>query len=375
MNVFYFTDHSSVFLSQTDELLTELHEKGHKVTLFTSYQHTNDKYETINYKKYPEYPAFYYLNVISIRKALRTKLFNPINTIFHVRTELLFICVYDALKTICPNATNNILIDIRGAVEEEIKYYSKRSLMLRQLKLMYIRKVRNYSRQMSYVSVVTIRLKKYVMAKYKIEGNRIFVNPCIAGSGFKYDEISRSKIRNELGLTPTDTVVVFMSGGMSQWQNMNDIINVLQKLNIYILILGTSAKMGKNVITIKVDYDKVPQYLSACDVGVIFRDKNIINKVALPVKYCEYIAVGLPVVTNGSIPAIDADIKEYDLGIIRMNKIISMEDLSYLRTRDKAIISKIGQSLYSVYRVTEAYEELYAKIIANFRSTVIHGPE
>jgi hypothetical protein len=368
MRILYFTDYSSVFLSQTDELLRELQRKGHKVTLFTSHHHTNDVYEVINYKKYPEYPSFYHLKVIAIRKAIKKKFIDPENTIFHVRTEILFTCVYDALKTIYPNATNNILIDIRGAVEEEIMYYSKRPLILRHLKMTYIRKVRKYTQHMKYVSVVTGTLKKYVMNKYGTDENRIFVNPCIAGSGFKHDVTNRAKIRNELGLSPIDIVVVFMSGGMSQWQNMSDIVNALQKLNIYILVLGTSKVIGKNVITMKVTYEKVPQYLSACDIGVIFRDKNIINKVALPVKYCEYIAVGLPVVTNGSIPSIDADIKKYDLGVIRSDKHISMADLSNLLSKDKSITASIAHSLYSVHHVTKAYEELYAKILVNYRS-------
>ena len=45
----------------------------------------------------------------------------------------------------------------------------------------------------------------------------------------------------------------------------------------------------KNVINKFVDYYEIPNYLNAADIAVIWRENSIVNKVASPVKFSEYI--------------------------------------------------------------------------------------
>jgi len=47
-----------------------------------------------------------------------------------------------------------------------------------------------------------------------------------------------------------------------------------------------------------VPYEEVTKYLNAVDFAVVWRDNNIVNKVASPVKFSEYVCTGLPVIAN-----------------------------------------------------------------------------
>jgi glycosyltransferase involved in cell wall biosynthesis len=54
-----------------------------------------------------------------------------------------------------------------------------------------------------------------------------------------------------------------------------------------------------HVVVRSVDSDSVPRYLAACDAGVCFLGKHPSKEASSPTKYGEYLASGLPVVTNG----------------------------------------------------------------------------
>ena len=57
----------------------------------------------------------------------------------------------------------------------------------------------------------------------------------------------------------------------------------------------------KNYCVISVTPNDVYRYLSACDYGLLFRDKDIINFVSRPTKMLEYQSVGLEIIHNNTI--------------------------------------------------------------------------
>jgi hypothetical protein len=52
---------------------------------------------------------------------------------------------------------------------------------------------------------------------------------------------------------------------------------------------------------LSVEPKKLDRYLCACDSGLLFRDKDIINWVSRPTKMLEYQAAGLQVIHNHTI--------------------------------------------------------------------------
>ena len=60
----------------------------------------------------------------------------------------------------------------------------------------------------------------------------------------------------------------------------------------------------------------MPKYLNAADAAIIWRDKSIVNKVASPVKFSEYVCCGLPVIANKTVDMINNYILKNDCGLL-----------------------------------------------------------
>jgi glycosyltransferase involved in cell wall biosynthesis len=60
----------------------------------------------------------------------------------------------------------------------------------------------------------------------------------------------------------------------------------------------------------------VPRYLAAADVGLLPRDENLVNRVASPVKFAEYLASGIPVILSDGIGDYSELVRSGDLGAV-----------------------------------------------------------
>jgi glycosyltransferase involved in cell wall biosynthesis len=58
---------------------------------------------------------------------------------------------------------------------------------------------------------------------------------------------------------------------------------------------------AEDVTVLGVPHHEVPRYLAAGDIGLLLREPSLVNAVASPVKFAEYLAAGLPVVLTEGI--------------------------------------------------------------------------
>jgi len=58
------------------------------------------------------------------------------------------------------------------------------------------------------------------------------------------------------------------------------------------------------MFSINLSLSEMPLYLNSADAAIIWRDKSIVNKVASPVKFSEFICCGLPIIANYSVDMI-----------------------------------------------------------------------
>ena len=105
---------------------------------------------------------------------------------------------------------------------------------------------------------------------------------------------------------------------ISDWQNFT-VIEKLGKLNIKILNLLKSKFKAYNIISKFVDNNEIYKYLSAADIGFIWREESVTNKVASQVKFSEYICCGLLVISNSNVDLITSFVKEYKIEKILNN--------------------------------------------------------
>jgi glycosyltransferase involved in cell wall biosynthesis len=141
------------------------------------------------------------------------------------------------------------------------------------------------------------------------------VIPCSVDLGvFRPSEEWRRDVRGDLGWG--DEPVLVYSGSLGSWyllDEMLDFFEAAQKdiVGLRFLLLTPHATLAGqrvrsrhlsgDVIVRSLPPDAVPRYLAAGDVGICFLGRHASKEASSPTKYGEYLAAGLPVVTNSWI--------------------------------------------------------------------------
>lgn len=366
----YFCDGiGSVFDSQVLSLLKAINEKKifNKIYLFLGIRNEQvkqelyarkltEEIEVIFFKSYPNYPMFNYFIQREIANALKIKKIKPQECIFHTRGEIL---AYHLSKIIEKENHRNILPDIRGTTIEEVNEFSELNFFLKTLKVYNYKNAFLSLHKFEKISVVSRFLGNYLNEKFNLKSEKIVIIPCLAGKNFIFDETQRKQIRNELKLNETDNLIVFASAGTALWQKF-DIIKDLADKGIKVLNLSRRDIQHKNIINKFVEYESVPKYLNASDIGIIWRDNKISNLVASPVKFSEYICSGLPVIANDSVKMIVDYLKDHSYGGLLSNlKELNIEKIQELRSLNRQKISANGQKWLGIDTVTNQYIRVY----------------
>jgi hypothetical protein len=319
----------------------------------------NENVIVINFYNYGIYPFLEILNSKELKKSLKKIDFDK-EDIFHIRSSylaFLFLTFFEKNYKYEPK----LVIDIRGVVLEE-NSIKEMSFLKKQLKRQLILRVIKHlnKRELNY-SVVSKDLKEYVKKRFNCKN--IYINPCFASENFKFDMNRRNEIREYLGVGRDEILVVFSSGSRNNWQNQDKVINHFAKSNK--LLLLTKEKYSgnlNNVISKFVDYSKVPEYLCAADIGVILRDKSIVNEVASPIKFSEYVACGLPVITDGNVNQINRFIIENNFGVIVKLDNFNQNFFDKILIKNREIFSMLGVKHYGIKKIIEGYMNTYNKL-------------
>lgn len=318
----------------------------------------NDMIATKFYRQYPQYPIFEQMTISSIEKTLKG-IENINDYVIHVRNDLLSHYVYKALNNLGLNS-QKILADIRGAGLEQMLEYSNRNFFLKKLKIYQRQRAFKSIEKNNHVSVVSNSLRKYVLKRMSPSPISISVNSCLANKSFKYEEHLRIITRDKLGLNKQELLFVLSTGGNNTWQNTDETIRVLAKSNYKILNLSKNTFDNPNVINLFVPYGDMPNYLCAADIAIMWREKSITNRVASPVKFSEFVACGLPVITNDSIDLVTEYIQNYNGGaIIDSMDRINNELVSTLIKLDRLELAKNGQQFFGIDTIAKQYINLY----------------
>jgi glycosyltransferase involved in cell wall biosynthesis len=365
---------SSVYRSQVVELLYAIRKLNYfdEIALLSGVYSLNDRRELDNlirnsglkshyFKLIPNYPLLSRVQKLFLKPVIK-KMGLDNNTIIHVRSESLIQIISSITKN-----KYHILTDIRGALYEEARDYHKYSYIKKLIKLYHhSRNLKNVGKHSNQISVVSKELMKYVKARTSIDEKIFSITPCLASSHFIYDENQRRKIRELLGYQKNDVVFVFSTAGNAQWQNTSEIIKSIGSLGYKIINLSNTQITHKNVFNKYSRYEDVAAYLCAADIGIVWRNYNIVNAVSSPVKFSEYVCTGLPILTSGAIPAVNDFVNKYGFGIVLENiQDITMQDVQKMRAFNRKEISTVAHSLFSGEVIAKKYLQLYDHGIKN----------
>ncbi len=296
-------------------------------------------------------------NIINIIKdAIKNR--NKVD-ICHARGEnaAFYAYIYSAITE------SKLVVDIRGAKYEEIDCFDS-FILKRYLKKGLLRLLFSLLKNSATFSCVSESLRDYLCEKYSIDREIISLNHCIAGDGFVFDKAKRKEIRDQLKVNEEELLFVMINGGNSPWQNIDDILEKVDDGRSKLLLISKNefCKKNDNVIWKKLKHEEVAHYLSAADVGMVFREENIVNKVACPIKFVEYISCGLPIITSGNVDFIREFILKYKCGVIL--NINNMPEKIDIEVFNREKISMDGKKMFSINRISEDYLRLYRDVIS-----------
>jgi glycosyltransferase involved in cell wall biosynthesis len=125
----------------------------------------------------------------------------------------------------------------------------------------------------------------------------------------------RETLRNELGLA--GKFILVYAGSTHHWQQIDEVFRMsavmLDRIpEFHLLVLSRSAEKVKEIadrhnfpldrMTVRsLQHDEMHNHLAVGDVSVMLRENNLVNKVASPIKFAEYLAAGLPVILTDCI--------------------------------------------------------------------------
>ena len=184
------------------------------------------------------------------------------------------------------------------------------------------------------VCCVSNAFKEHLIKKHRLNTVNIEILPNGADSSiFHFDEKLRNKTRKRLGLE--DRFVLVYCGDMLAWQMFSTMLRLFQTIQTlekeaHFLILTPfkdkaiehikEANLSKDDYTLlSVEHNLVPAYLAASDMGLLLRENHLLNKVASPIKFPEYVLCGLPVMMTEGIGDYSDIMKTQDFGIVIQN--------------------------------------------------------
>jgi glycosyltransferase involved in cell wall biosynthesis len=206
-----------------------------------------------------------------------------------------------------------------------------------------------------------------------LRGRVPVVVPCpVPEDKFFFDINIRRTKREELGFNDEDVVFIY-SGSMTRYQGIEILVqnlrSILSNSNAKILILTTDLKKAKEffknidpnrLLITSCAYEEMNSYYCASDVGILLRQKRLLNWVASPTKFGEYCLTGLSVLHNASV----AQAVEFssDLG---NGVLIEQVNENLKLTTDRVKISNRARRLYSRKSVNTIYIKAYLEMLSS----------
>ena len=142
--------------------------------------------------------------------------------------------------------------------------------------------------------------------------------------------LTAKKFRHSLGIMD-DEVVLIYAGGTANYQMIPQMLMIwkvlVSQLNVRCILLtkkslkhdsSTNSLISSvpGIISLSVNREEIPLYLAAADIGFLLREKQQLNSVASPVKFAEYLAAELAVVTSPGVGDISELVQKKNLGIL-----------------------------------------------------------
>ncbi len=319
-----------VLQSQVLEQIKFLAEEGFRITLLV--------HEKVTKEKLTYLPALVggsievFVNSTSNPLLRLLTMYRQVSRIIASPVHVDFICYRSIwaglIAEVVKRSPVQTVFSVRALIAEESAYRNHRKFpnyyVLRMIECVVMRSA-------DRLLAVSQPLKTFILQR--VPGKHVAVIPCCVNEKtVRYDAQARADVRTTFGLAQDDVLLVYV-GGHSNWQSLNKVTELFDALSqvdhrVYLLLLARASERLKELIHSlgsearekvffkSAPHEEVYRYVSAADVGLLIREEILLNKVAAPVKFAEYLAGGIPVITTPSIEDYSQLVLEYQLGIV-----------------------------------------------------------
>jgi glycosyltransferase involved in cell wall biosynthesis len=292
-----------------------------------------------------------------------------LNSIFFITKTFFWLLKYDnvvimsratigtevkILKTIFPNKINFVL-DCRASGGEEKFYLIKKNGLYDKPSfniLGHIFKIEmiNYNTA-DRILVVSNKLKEYIIQNFRIKDEKFQFYPCLSDrKKFFYSEQLRNHFRKEMGYLADDIVILYAGGLSAKWHVSRFILDFYSYLHLLSnrfkfmflsadvddlnSLLSNYPMLKECCVCRYVSNSEVVNYLNVADFGTLFREDTIMNNVASPTKFAEYMLAGLPTLISPGVGDYSRFVEDKKVGIvvdIKNFNNVNFNDLLYFK--------------------------------------------
>src|ERR1041384_7390790 len=149
---------------------------------------------------------------------------------------------------------------------------------------------------------VSSAMARFAIERFGVPREKIAVMSCAADTDGQDPMVRRQEVRKTLGLS--NRFVVAFCGGAQSWQLPDDCAHVYKTIrgivssSHYLVLTPSPDKMREvlrraglseaDAMVMKIPHSEVPAHLAAADLGLLLRERCLVNEVASPVKFGEY---------------------------------------------------------------------------------------
>ncbi|MBE2256581.1 MAG: glycosyltransferase family 4 protein [Ignavibacteria bacterium] len=226
-----------------------------------------------------------------------------------------------------------IVFNVHGATPEE-RIYSNPSTPKKWLTK--LEKDETFSLKYSDgVIFVSDALKNHYINKYNIFIDHSVIIPCLFENIINLNYESISQNRKKLNLK--SKIVFIYVGSYRKYQLPYETLKFFSDLNsvfdnAFLIILTShiiqfseildELKISKDRYFVKqVKHSEISEYISLADFGFLLRENNIVNNVASPTKFGEYLSCGVPLIMSDHIGDYSEFTYSNNLGIVLNNNV------------------------------------------------------
>ena len=221
-----------------------------------------------------------------------------------------------------PLSGPELVYDMRGDVIAESEHRGRSWLRRTVLKQLTRRGIRHADRHMAVSSQAARQLSDQFGA-----GIVTIVPSCVDYERFQASADRRNAVRAELGIADGEVLAVY-SGGTQAYQMIPETLDIWARMAVHPDVRFLLLTHGENFsrspagipedrfLHVEADRSEIPAYLAAADIGFLLRAPHQLNYVASPIKFGEYLAAGLSVVSSPGIGDVSSAIEHDDLGCI-----------------------------------------------------------